>query len=325
MGVLVMAYGTPASYGEIEAFYLDVRRGRPPTPEQLADLQRRYAAVGGTSELARHTADQVAGIAAALEERSPGGFACRYGSKHAAPKIEEGVEELAGLGVVGIVGIVLAPHYSRGSIGEYIDRARKRAGELGIATVFVEGWHDNPVLVDLLAERVRAAYGSLGVQPDSQAAQLLVTAHSLPLRIVEEGDGYDTRVHETGALVAAAAGAERWRVAWQSAGRTPEPWIGPDILDVIRGLPAEQVTDIVICPAGFTSDHLEVNYDIDIEARSLAESLGMRLVRTASLNADQRLCAALADLVVAAARDLPAGDLPARDLPARDLPAGPEA
>lgn len=301
IGVLVMAYGTPASYDDVEAFYLDVRRGRPPTPEQLADLRRRYKAVGGTSQLARHTADQVAGIAGALEVLEPGRFACRYGSKHATPKIEEGVDELVELGVDGIVGIVLAPHYSSGSVGEYIARAKARAEAAGLPASFVEDWHDDAVLVDLLQERVRRAYESLGLAPGSSQAELLVTAHSLPLRIVESGDGYDRRLFETGELVAAAAGVGSWRVCWQSAGRTPEPWIGPDILEVIRRLPEEGFSAVVVCPAGFTSDHLEVAYDVDIEARAAAEAVGLRLARTESLNAEPRLCAALAQRVAEAA------------------------
>jgi ferrochelatase len=304
IGVLVMAYGTPASYEEVESFYLDVRRGRPPTVEQLADLQRRYAAVGGTSELARHTKDQVEGIATALEAIAPGRFACRYGSKHANPKIEQGIDELVDLGVEGIVGLVLAPHFSAGSVGEYLARAAARASEAGLVSSFVEDWHDDPVLVSLLAKRVRDSYAAIGADLTSQETELLVTAHSLPLRIIESGDGYDRRLEETAALVAAQAGVVRYRVCWQSAGRTPEPWIGPDILQVINDLPTEGISSVVVCPAGFTSDHLEVSYDVDIEARRLASSLGITLERTASLNADEALCEELAVLIIDAAGKL---------------------
>ncbi|MGO9195696.1 MAG: ferrochelatase [Acidimicrobiales bacterium] len=296
-GVLVMAYGTPASYEAVAGFYTDVRRGRPPSQEQLADLERRYAAVGGTSQLAARTQEQVAGIQRALDVQSPGSFACRYGSKHAAPKIEDAVDQLTSLGVNGLVGIVLAPHYSSASVGEYVSRARARAGSAGLPAVFVEDWHDNPVLVELLGQRVRAAYSSLGATVDDDDAELLVTAHSLPLRVIESGDGYDARLRETGELVAKETGVSKWRVCWQSAGRTPEPWIGPDILEVISSLPSAGVRKAVVCPAGFTSDHLEVNYDIDIEAKALAESVGVRLARTASLNDDPRLCQSLAELV----------------------------
>ncbi|MHB1988778.1 MAG: ferrochelatase [Acidimicrobiales bacterium] len=303
-GVLVMAYGTPASYEDVEVFYTDVRRGRPPTAEQVADLRRRYAAVGGTSQLAERTADQVAGIQAALEARAPGRFICRYGSKHSAPKIERAVDELAALGAGGVVGIVLAPHYSAGSIGEYLARARKQAADRELPAAFIEDWHDNAVLVELLAERVRAAYARVAALPGEHGTELLVTAHSLPQRIIDTGDGYDVRLAETAQLVAEAAGVSKWRVCWQSAGRTPEPWIGPDLVEVIGSLAGQDVRNVVVCPAGFTSDHLEVNYDIDIEARRVAEAAGMGFARTASLNAEPSLCEALAELISDTAKKL---------------------
>jgi ferrochelatase len=295
-----MAYGTPARPEDLEAFYTDVRRGRPPTPEQLADLEGRYAAVGGTSQLTARTAAQVAGVQSALDQRAPGRFACRYGAKHADPKIETALAAMAAEGIKSVVGLVFAPHYSSGSVGQYITRARWAADAQGMASSFIEDWHDNPTLISLLAERVVTAYSSIGKTPDDAATQLLVTAHSLPLRIIEAGDGYDRRLHETAELVANAAGAAKWRVSWQSAGRTPEPWIGPDVLEVLRSLPEAGFEAAVVCPAGFTSDHLEINYDLDIEAKALAESLGLRFARTASLNDDERLCKALAALIEAA-------------------------
>jgi ferrochelatase len=295
-----MAYGTPAHPADVLAFYTDIRRGRPPTDEQLADLQRRYDAVGGTSQLAARTAEQVAGVQAALDSMAPGGYRCRFAAKHASPSIEDAVHALAGEGVGRLVGLVLAPHYSVGSVGEYLARFERAAAETGLAAGTVTGWHDHPVLIDLLAERVRAAYSSVGGEPADPSIQLLVSAHSLPMRIIESGDGYDRRLSETAELVASAAGVARWQVCWQSAGRTPEPWIGPDVLEVLKALPERGVTGVVVCPAGFTSDHLEVNYDLDIEARAIALGLGLRFARTESLNADERLCAALADLAVSA-------------------------
>ncbi len=304
VGVVVMAYGTPGGLGEIETFYTDVRRGRPPSPGQLADLVRRYEAVGGTSALAARTQEQVAGIQAALEGGDGDRYACRYGSKHSSPDIESAVRELAALGVTGLVGIVLAPHYSSASVGEYIARARAAADDAGLPAAFVEDWHDHPVLISLLVERVAAAYQSLGVGVEDPSTELLVTAHSLPVRVIESGDGYDVRLEETAASVAGGAGVKRWRVCWQSAGRTPEPWIGPDVLDVIRTLAREGTERAVVCPAGFTSDHLEVNYDIDVEAQAVAREVGLELARTESLNADPRLCDALAGLIRKAAEGL---------------------
>ena len=300
VGVLLMAYGTPARPSDVEAFYTDVRRGRPPTPEQLADLQRRYDAVGGISQLAARTAEQVAGVQSALEAVSPDTFSCRFGAKHASPSIEHTVASFAADGIERLVALVLAPHYSVGSVGEYLARATAAGAAHGISVRTIEGWHDHPVLIEMLAERVLAAYSQVGSEPSDPEIELLVTAHSLPVRIIEGGDTYDRRLRETAELVVAATGAARWRVCWQSAGRTPEPWLGPDVLDVLRGLPAAGFSGAVVCPAGFTSDHLEVSYDRDIEASALAVGLGLRFARTSSLNADSRLCAALAGLVLSA-------------------------
>ncbi|MGH9170082.1 MAG: ferrochelatase [Acidimicrobiales bacterium] len=300
IGVLLMAYGTPSRPDEVEAFYTDVRRGRPPSPEQLADLERRYAAVGGTSQLLARTLAQVAGVQRALDDGSPGAYTCRYGAKHAEPRIESTIAGMAAEGIDKVVGLVLAPHYSVGSVGEYVGRARAAADDAGMRSGFVEDWHDDPVLIELLSERVATAYARVGTEPGDTSTQLLVTAHSLPLRVIESGDGYDRRLHETAELVATASGASRWAVCWQSAGRTPEPWIGPDVLEVIAALPGQGVEAVVVCPAGFTSDHLEVSYDLDIEAKALAEGAGLRFARTESLNDDERLCRALAALVEAA-------------------------
>jgi len=308
VGVLVMAYGTPSSPGQIEAFYTEVRRGTPPSAEQVADLVRRYEAIGGISPLSRHTAEQVAGIQQQLELRSPGRYLCALGNKHSEPRIENVIESFAGQGVRDLVGLVLAPHYSRGSVGEYLDRATERAADLGMSAAFVEHWHDHPALVELLAERVARALDALGSAGTLARANnellLLVTAHSLPVRVVADGDPYADQLRRSGELVASASGLERWEVGWQSAGRTPEPWLGPDILDRLRALPSEEVRAVVVCPAGFTSDHLEILYDLDIEASRVAAESGVAFARTASLNAEPRLCAGLADLVVACAEKL---------------------
>jgi len=308
IGALVMAYGTPPSPEQIEAFYTDVRRGRPPSAEQLAKLTRRYEAIGGVSPLARHTAEQVAGIQHQLELRSPGSYLCVLGNKHSEPRIESAVEYLHTQGVRGLVGLVLAPHYSRGSVGEYVSRATEQATGLAMSATFVEHWHEDPVLIELLAERVANALETLG--PHGIDARhngrllLLVTAHSLPLRVVADGDPYADQLRRSAELVASAAGLRRFDIGWQSAGRTPEPWLGPDILERLRALPSQGVDAVVICPAGFTSDHLEVLYDLDIEASRVAAEVGVTFARTASLNADPRMCAALADLVIDRAQEL---------------------
>ena len=309
IGVLVMAYGTPGVPEEIQAFYTDVRHGRPPSAEQLSNLVARYEAIGGTSPLKRRTAEQVAGIQHQLDLRAPNQFICTLGNKHSDPRIENGVEALAAEGVRRLVGLVLAPHYSCGSVGEYVVRTRERAEQLGMSTGFVEHWHDNPVLIQLLADKVLRALESLG--PDGERARsegellLLVTAHSLPVRVVTDGDPYADQLRETAELLAHGSGLERFDIGWQSAGRTPEPWLGPDILERLRTLPDEAVRAVVVCPAGFTSDHLEVMYDLDIEASRVAAEMNLGFARTSSLNAEPRLCAALADLVAESATRLP--------------------
>jgi ferrochelatase len=298
-GVVVMAYGTPGGPDEVEAFYTDVRRGRPPTPEQLADLRRRYDAIGGVSPLAARTRAQVAAIQAALDDLRPGGYRAVLGNKHSSPRIEDAVGELADDGMTRAVGLVLAPHYSVLSVGEYGARLAAAGGERGVATALVESWHLLPELVEVLAVHVRAAVAELA--REGRRTEVLFTAHSLPARIVDLGDPYPRQLEETAAAVAGAAGVASWRTAWQSAGRTPEPWLGPDLRDVIRSLPAEGVTGVVVCPAGFTSDHLEVLYDVDVEAAAVAREVGLELRRTPSLNDDTRVCAALAGLAAAAA------------------------
>lgn len=294
-GVLLMAYGTPERTEDLEAYYTDIRRGRPPTPEQLEDLRRRYDAIGGLSPLASRTRAQAAGLQRVLDEREPGHFRVELGLKHASPSIEAGVEALAASGVEGFVSLVLAPHYSALSVGQYLERAADASGHLRVRNV--AAWWDRPALIALLAARVRDAIARL---PAGSKVEVLVTAHSLPVRALEIDDPtYEAQLRRTGELVADAAGVDSWRIAWQSAGRTPEPWIGPDILDVIRTLPSEGFDGVVVCPAGFTSDHLEVLYDVDIEARKVADDVGLHLERTASLNDDPAFLDLLADLVLA--------------------------
>ena len=287
VGVLVMAYGTPAAPDDLEAYYTHIRRGRPPTAELLADLRRRYDAIGGVSPLAARTQAQAAGVADALGP----GFVVALGHKHAPPYVEDGVASLVAAGVDRVVGLVLAPHYSAMSVGEYHSRARTACP---MPYVGIESWHLHPSLVDLLAERLVAAHQSLA----GGVVETLFTAHSLPERALTLDDpSYPDQLRATASAVASVAGLDRWRIAWQSAGRTADPWIGPDILAVIRSLPGEGFDGLVVCPAGFVSDHLEVLYDVDIEARAAAERCGLALARTASFNDDPRFVDMLAGLV----------------------------
>ncbi|MDQ3642349.1 MAG: ferrochelatase, partial [Actinomycetota bacterium] len=285
-GVLLMAYGTPATPEDIEAYYTHVRRGRPPTDEQLADLRRRYEAIGGTSPLLERTREQAAGIRAALGD----GFLVELGMKHAPPFIEDGVEALAAEGITRIVGLVLAPHYSVLSVGEYAKRAEAAAAEAGVTLTMVSSWHLAPGYLELLAGFVRAELDRLRTDP----VEVVFTAHSLPIRILDMGDPYPDQLAETAKAVADQAGVNRWSVGWQSAGRTPEPWIGPDLLEILPTLVEAGAAGVVVCAAGFVSDHLEVLYDLDVEARAAADKLGLAFTRTPSPNAHPAFCATLA-------------------------------
>ena len=300
--VLLMAYGTPRTREEIEPYYTDIRRGRPPTPELLAELTARYDALGGTSPLAARTEAQRAGLQAALDAVAPGEYEVRLGLKHAEPKIETAVEQLAADGFRRIVGLVLAPHYSSYSIGQYMDRTKAAAEPHGIEVTGIHSWATEPAFVDFIAADLRE---KLAAMPEN--TKVLFTAHSLPERIVAAGDPYPDELRSTAEAVAAAAGLGRWSnwaIAWQSAGRTPEPWLGPDILTVIDDLAsaenhAERTQGVLVSAVGFVADHLEVLYDLDIEAAKRAADHGIAFSRTRCVNDDATVMAALAQRVVA--------------------------
>jgi ferrochelatase len=299
-GLVVMAYGTPQAPDEIEGYYTHIRRGRPPTPEQLAELAGRYRAIGGVSPLAERTRAQVAAISDALDAAEPGGWQVELGNKHAEPFLESAVATLADRADPPgrpdrIVGLVLAPHYSRGSVGEYHNRAAAAAAEHGVAYTPVESWHALPAWLDAQAERVRAARATLPAK-----TKVLFTAHSLPERVLE-GDPYPDELRASATAIAGRAGLDRWygwTLAWQSAGRTPEPWRGPDVAEVIRDLGATgRAEGVLVCPQGFVSDHLEVLYDLDVDAHRVATEAGLAFARTASINDEPAVMAALAELV----------------------------
>ena len=315
VGVLVMAHGTPQRTGDIAAFYTRIRRGRPPSPEQLADLESRYAAIGGLSPLTERTQAQVDAVRTELERRAPGRYVVAYGAKHADPLIEEAAAALTRAGVDVVIGLVLTPHGSSLGSGEYI--ARAQAALAGTVTFrAVPPWYAEADLVALLADRVRDALVDIGaardeVGGDQRRYPVIFTAHSLPERVRDMGDTYPEQLQESAALVAADARLVRWQVAWQSAGRTPEPWLGPDIRDVVRQLAADsrtagssalggQVSGVVVCPIGFVTDHLEVLYDLDVELAAVAAEVDLPFARTASLNDDPRFIGVLADVVGAA-------------------------
>ena len=297
-GVLLMAYGTPRSQEEILPYYTDIRRGRPPTPELLAELTARYDAIGGISPLAQRTESQRDELQRQLDGLAPGRFTVRLGLKHAHPMIEEAVDEFARDGFTDLVALVLAPHFSSYSIGQYVGRARDAATPHGMTVRSVDSWATEPAFVDFIANDMKNRLASM--PPDTR---VLFTAHSLPQRIIDSGDPYPAELRSTAEAVAARVDLQegsRWSIAWQSAGRTPEPWIGPDILAVIDEIADARTSSAVLVSAcGFVADHLEVLYDLDIEAKAHAARRGLGFERTACVNDDSEVMGALARRVTA--------------------------
>ena len=310
IGVLLMAYGTPRRPEDVEAYYTDIRRGRPPTPEALADLVARYDAIGGISPLATLTEAQRDALQAALDERDEGRYHVTLGLKHADPKVEAGAATLVEGGHDPIVGLVLAPHRSSYSIGQYLERAREGVAATGadVEVIGIESWATEPAFVEFLADDLRSRHEAmvtrLADDGDERRVHVVFTAHSLPQRVIDGGDAYPDELRSTAEAVARLAGLgdDQWSIGWQSAGRTPEPWLGPDILTVIDELGSDpEVGGVVVSACGFVADHLEVLYDLDIEARHRADDADLRFDRTACVNDDAEVVAALADRVVEAA------------------------
>jgi len=302
-GVLCMSYGTARGLDDVERYYTHIRGGRAPSPELLEELKGRYRAIGGRSPLIEITEAQVGGLERELNEaeRLEGGdrtFRAYHGMKHQTPYIEDVVRTMADDDVREALGLVLAPHYARMSVGAYIERAGKAAADAGVAMAFVEHWHDAPGFLRFLVLRVSDAIARLPEEERSRAP-VIFSAHSLPARIEGEGDPYPRQLEESAELVARELGlpADRVRVAWQSAGRTGEPWLGPDLTEVLGEISVEGHRAAVSCPVGFVSDHLEILYDIDIEAQGVARELGITLIRTESPNDDPTFLRALAGVV----------------------------
>jgi ferrochelatase len=273
-----MAYGSPASEADIEAYYTHIRGGRKPSAESLEELKGRYRAIGG-SPLTAITRAQAKAIGDRL--RLPA-FA---GMKHAPPFIGDGAAEAERAGIQRLVGIPLAPHFAEMSLGAY-QHALEKAwhGEL----VFVRGFHDHPAFVRAVQQLIAESLG------ESRPERIFFTAHSLPARIVAEGDGYADRLLESCRLVEAGMKLPDWEFAFQSASTTGEPWLGPDLLVAIERSGAR---DVLVCPIGFVADHLEILYDLDVEAQEFARSHGIRIRRTASFNTRPEFIGAIAEVV----------------------------
>jgi ferrochelatase len=309
-GVLVMAYGTADGPDDIERYYTDIRGGRTPSPEHLQDLRDRYAAIGNVFPLLDTTRAQADGLVERLEADGTGSFRAYLGMKHSPPFIPDAVAQMAADGVTRGIGIVMAPHWSGMSVETYIERTRQAIDEQGVdlSMTFVRSFHDHPMFIDFLAERLRTTLDTLD-DAARMDATVLFTAHSLPVRTADDGTlrckycdcddscRYRDGLQETADLVSAQAGVADYRIAWQSVGRTADPWWGPGIDEVIPELVAAGRSAVVVCCAGFVADHLETLYDLDIEAAGDAREAGIAFARTAMPNADPAFLDVLAAVV----------------------------
>ncbi len=300
-GVLLMAYGAPERLDQVESYYLDIRRGSPPPAALLAELVDRYRAIGGGSPLSRIVERQRTALEAELGRRGLR-VAVYAGMKHISPFIRDVVTRMADDGIRQAIALALAPQHSTFNAQTYIGAVEHAASSLGPRAPqfsFIESWHDQPRLIAALAGVTAEALSRF---PPSARPHVFFTAHSLPERIAHGGDPYAREVAATAALVAELLELTRCDVAFQSAGRTAEAWIGPELGAELRRVAAAGVREVVVCPVGFVADHLEVLYDVDIEAQRIARDLGIRLERARSMNDDPIFIAGLADLVESALR-----------------------
>jgi ferrochelatase len=309
VGVLVMAYGTASGPEDIERYYTDIRGGRAPSPEHLAELTDRYAAIGNVFPLLDTTRAQADGLVGRLN-RGETSFRAYLGMKHSPPSIPEAVADMRNEGVERAVGIVMAPHWSGMSVETYVDRVRSAVDELGDGPrfSFVRNYHAHPSFVRFLAARVSDALERVP-QAERPRTHVLFTAHSLPTRIAGDGSlrcktcacedscRYRDGLQETADLVAAKLGLESYGIAWQSAGRTADPWWGPPVEESILEAAAMGHPAVVVCSAGFVADHLEILYDLDIEAKTVAEGAGIHFARTEMPNADPAFLDVLAEVI----------------------------
>lgn len=297
IGVLIMAYGGPNSLDEIPGYLADIRNGRVTTPAVLEEISRNYRLIGGKSPLLEISTRQVAAVRARLD---PDKFKVYLGMRHWAPWIEDVVGQMIDDGITQAIALVLAPHYSKLSVAKYhakvADGLEMYRGHIDFD--FIDSYHDAPKLIQALANRVNEGL-SRWPEAERDDVHIIFSAHSLPVRIMKMGDPYDSQLRETAQLVADKAGlaAARWSWCYQSAGRSSEPWLGPQIQEHIPALAAQGIQNMISIPVGFVSDHVEILYDIDIQAQAVAKELGVRLERPSALNDDPLYIQTLVDLI----------------------------
>jgi protoporphyrin/coproporphyrin ferrochelatase len=299
MGLLVMAYGTPYKEEDLERYYTHIRHGRKPSEEMVEDLRGRYEAIGGISPLATITLDQAKSLEEYLNRNQDEiEFKMYLGLKHIEPFIEDAVKEMHQDGINEAVSIVLAPHFSTFSVKAYNGRAKEEAEKLGGPTIHsVETWYLEPKFIEYWVEKVKEAFEKMTAEEKAGAA-LIVSAHSLPEKILLSGDPYPDQLQETADLVAKGAGVQNYYVGWQSAGNTPEPWLGPDVQDLTRDLYNQYgYKAFVYTPVGFVSDHLEVLYDNDTECKAVTDEVGASYYRPEMPNSHPKFIEAMASAI----------------------------
>jgi ferrochelatase len=300
VGVLLMAYGSPERIEDLRPYLLDIRGGRS-TPDSLVEeMTDRYRLIGGKSPLLMWTRRQGVALENQLNERYADDgkrYRVYFGMRHWEPRIKEAVEQIMADGVHNVVGLVMAPHNSRMSIGAYFAKLQEAVQELdaGIQILPIEQWHNHPGFIAAVTEQARRAQETFG----GEVPYVIFSAHSLPARILAQGDPYDSQLRETAALLSQSLDLRegRWQFCYQSAGQSAEPWLGPAIEEVITSLLQTGEKNILVVPIGFVCDHVEVLYDIDIVCKGIAEKRGARLIRSQSLNDSPTLIAALAEIV----------------------------
>ncbi|MCC2325849.1 MULTISPECIES: ferrochelatase [Bacillus] len=297
IGLLVMAYGTPESLDDVEAYYTHIRHGHKPSEEALQDLIGRYKAIGGISPLAKITKEQAHKLTDSMNKIfKEYEFTCYLGLKHIAPFIEDAVEEMKKDGIEQAISIVLAPHYSTFSIKAYNDRAIRLSEEIGGPVIEpIEQWYDEPKFISYWTEQLKETFTKI---EDREKAVVIFSAHSLPEKIIAAGDPYVEQLQHTADLIAEAADIPNYTTGWQSAGNTPDPWIGPDVQDLTRDLFEKYGYEtFVYCPVGFVAEHLEVLYDNDYECKVVTDELNVAYFRPNMPNSQSVFIDCLAEIV----------------------------
>ncbi|MEK4230650.1 ferrochelatase [Solibacillus sp. FSL H8-0538] len=299
-GLLVMAYGTPYSEADIERYYTHIRRGRKPSQEHIDDLAARYEAIGGISPLAKMTKSQAEALCTRLNEvQDEVEYKLFIGLKHIEPFVEDAVEAMVAEGIREAVSIVLAPHFSTFSIKSYNGRAKEAAEKLGgtLNITSVESFYTEPKFIEFWKQAVQGEFAKM-TDDERANACLVVSNHSLPEKIKLAGDPYEEQLIETARLIQEAAGIENVKVGWQSAGQTPEPWLGPDVQDLTRDLYNEfGYKAFVYIPVGFVTEHLEVLYDNDIECKVVCDEIGASYYRPTMPNTHPLFIDAMVDVI----------------------------